>query len=398
MTDSNTPPPPPPEQEFSDPFATPDPVATSNRAGGAAPAVAAAPGRVLLIGGLMLAFVVYMVFNLFIFDDTPDDTEKPLADISVDGMVAPDIPDDIPDLAPPPPPPEFVPPEVPMVDTPNIEPQDDGPTNELRRQRIRSNMLVSGAGPGIFDGALNGDNEEFSEDHNLQFAAGVARSNTKAHKTKATHIGDLRRVVAEGKLIHAVLETAINTDLPGAIRAITSRDIFPEAGDYPIIPKGSRLIGRYNSSILGGQKRVYVIWTRLIRPDGVDVILNAPLVDGIGQSGVAGQVDTKFTEIFSRALLTSVVSIAVAIAADEINGEDATTTTDNEGNTTTTGNATTAATVDAASQIGAISDSYLRRFINVQPTILVDQGTPVNVFVNSDLIFPSDSAGVRMIP
>lgn len=394
------PPPPPGGGEFSDPFANPDPIGDAGQSmDSGAPAVAAAPSRILLVFGLMLAFVIYMVFNLFVFSDDDDEF---VPDDSVDIVSAdavPDIPDIGADIAPPPPP-TFIPPEIPTADVPVIEPRDDGPTNELRRQRIRSSMLISGGGAGLLPDVFGGENEEeaFGEDGNLAFAAAVRRSNTKARKVKATHIGDLRRVVAEGKLIHGVLETAINTDLPGNIRAIVSRDIFPEAGRHAIIPKGSRLIGRYNSSILGGQKRVYVIWTRVIRPDGVDVMLNSPLVDGIGQAGVAGQVDTKFSEIFSRAILTSVVTISVAAIADEVNGDDVSTTTNTDGSTTTNGNATNQATIDASERVGSIAEAYLRRFINVQPTILVDQGTPVNVFVNRDLIFPSEFAGTRIIP
>jgi Type IV secretory pathway, VirB10 components len=195
------------------------------------------------------------------------------------------------------------------------------------------------------------------------------------------------------------LETAINTDLPGSIRAIVSRDVFPEAGSQIIVPKGSRLIGQYNSSILGGQRRVYVVWTRLIRPDGVDVAINSPLIDQIGQAGVAGQVDTKFGEIFSRALLTSVITISVAALIDEINGNEQFSQTQNtDGSFTNSGDATSAATIQASEQFGGLLSTFVRRFIDVQPTIIVDQGTPVNVFVNRDLIFPSQYAGTQFIP
>lgn len=390
MSSNNIPPPP---EGFSDPFATD--IGDGQALDQGKPAVAAAPSRVFIILGLVVALLTFMLFNLFVFDKKKDDGQSDEQIEVTRKEEAPDIADIDTQIAPPPPP-DFTPPPIPEPQAPPINAGDDGPTNELLRQRLRSNMLISGGGGGILpDIGGSGDNE--SDDPNLQFAQRTYSSNTKAQKVLATHIGNLRNVVAQGKIIHAVLETAINTDLPGNIRAIVSRDIFPESGTYKIIPKGSRLIGQYNSSIFGGQKRVYVVWTRLIRPDGVDVMINSPLIDQIGQAGVTGQIDTKFTEIFSRALLTSVVTIAVAMGVDEVNGNRTTTTTNNSNGTTTSGDATSSATIEASNRFGSVAEGYLRRFINVQPTILVDQGTAVNVFVNRDLIFPPEYAGVSIV-
>lgn len=392
MSSNNVPPPPP--DGFSDPFATD--IGAGQTLDQGAPAVAAAPSRVFIILGLVVAVITFLMFNLFVVDK---DKEAPPSDEQVEitrKEEAPEISDIDTQLAPPPPP-DFTPPPIPEPQAPPIEAGDDGPTNELLRQRIRSSMLISGGG-GLLPDLGGGDDATEEEDPNLSFAGRVYRSNTKAQKVMATHIGNLRTIVAQGKIIHAVLETAINTDLPGSIRAIVSRDIFPEAGDYKIIPKGSRLIGQYNSSVFGGQQRVYVVWTRLIRPDGVDVMINSPLIDQIGQAGVTGQVDTKFTQIFSRALLTSVVTIAMAGVVDNVNGSNGTSTTRNsDGSTTTSGDATSSATIEASQRFGSVAEGYLRRFINVQPTILVDQGTPVNVFVNRDLIFPSQFAGTQFV-
>lgn len=398
MSSSNNP--PPPSDDYNDPFAGGDPaygVDNGNQTlDGGAPAVASSPGRVFIVLALALGLLTYMVFNLFVFEDKP----KEVVSNDVVDIARPEEPPELPVLGAdvtPPPPPTFVPPEIPIGNPPVISAQGDAPTNELRQQRLRSSMVIS-SGSGLFSGApsLGGEDEE--EDENLKFAGRVYKSNTSAPKVTAKHIGNLNRVIAQGKIIFAVLETAINTDLPGNIRGIVSRDIYAEAGTQPLIPKGSRLIGQYNSSILGGQKRVYVVWTRVIRPDGVDVMINSPLIDQIGQAGAAGQVDTKFTEIFSRALLTSVVTVSLAAVVDEVNGnKQQTTTTNSDGSSTTTGDATTSATIESMDRFGSVAEAYLRRFINVQPTILVDQGAAVNVFVNRDLIFPARYSGAMII-
>ncbi len=126
-------------------------------------------------------------------------------------------------------------------------------------------------------------------------------------------------------------------------------------------------------------------------------MINSPLVDQIGQAGIGGQVDTKFQQIFSRAVMASVISIAFASVSDAVNGEGASSTTNSTFGTTQSGDGATTATINALNRLGSTTDSFLQRFINVRPTILVDQGTPVNVFINRDLIFPADLAGTRVI-
>ena len=192
------------------------------------------------------------------------------------------------------------------------------------------------------------------------------------------------------------MESALNTDLPAPIRAIVSRDTYGEAGTSPLIPKGSRLIGSYNTALGAGQTRVFVVWTRVIRPDGVDVALGSPLVDGIGQAGIAGQIDSKFQELFARSILSSVVNIALAIGSDKVAG-GSTTTTSNGTGSTTTGDAATTATTNALNRLGSVTDGFIQKFLNVAPTILIDQGTVVNVFVNKDLVFPEEAVGARIM-
>jgi type IV secretion system protein VirB10 len=368
------------------------------------PSVAASPGRVFLVFGGILAIFVLVVFNLFVVEDNPEPvvSDTPIPITPQNEVSAP-----VETFEPPAPPPLPVTdfdPAQPVVAPPPLEIPDDGPTNELLRERLRSDMLVSSGRGGSILPDFGGNEEGYmaGNDPNLAFAqqtySGNTRATTKAAQAEAGHMGALSRTVGQGKVIDAVLETAINTDLPGDIRAIVSRDIFPETGNYRIIPKGSRLVGTYNSSLIFGQSRVYVVWTRVIRPDGVDVMLNSPLIDQIGQAGVAGNVDTKFTEVLTRAALTSSIAISVAIAAAELAGDETTTTQNENGETVTTGDAASMGIIEATENFGAVMESFLRRYINVSPTIIVDQGTPVKVMVKRDLVFPPQYAGQRILP
>lgn len=400
---STTPPPPPPPEDPFPPISngdTPDPFMNGDPEplDQGRPNVAANPGRVFVVLGVVGLILVVLLYNIM---GGGDEEEKPPQKESI--QPAPPVPTPLPDVQDPidtTPQIPLIPPPVPEPVTPSIlRPEEDSQAKELQQARIRSNMLVTDNTGGLAAALAGDDNgdEAVNDDTNSQFASRVARANTKAQRVQATHIGNLYRTIAQGRLIQATTESAINTELPAPIRAIVSRDVYGEAGTTPLIPKGSRLIGQYNTDVLGGQNRVYVMWTRVIRPDGVDVMLGSPLVDQIGQAGIGGQVDTKFQAIFSRAVLASIVTIGVALGSDEITGGGETSTTSSTFGTTQSGEGATTATVNALNRLGSTTDTYLNRFLNMRPTILVDQGTPVNVFVNRDLVFPAEFTGPQVV-
>ena len=161
--------------------------------------------------------------------------------------------------------------------------------------------------------------------------------------------------------------------------------------DSIAVPKGTRLIGSYNADVVRGQARIFIVWNRLIRPDGVDIDLTSPSVDRLGRAGTAGMVDNRYFEIFSGALLTSVFTIGMASIAQEITGTEASTaTTDPSGGTTQTTDPTSQAISEAVANMAGTAQKVLGGLIDARPLITVDQGTPVNVFVNKDLEFPDE--------
>lgn len=177
----------------------------------------------------------------------------------------------------------------------------------------------------------------------------------------ATAMVDPRTTVTQGTLIPAVLETAIDTDVPGFVRAIVSADVRSFDGSRVLVPRSSRLIGQYKSGLQAGQKRAYVIWTRLIRPDGVSVAIASPAIGFGGETGLAGKVDGHFFERFGSAMLLSVVGGLSALGGNSsvvIAGG---------------GQSAAAAAIGQTGQIG--------------PTVRVRQGQPIRVFTARDLDF-----------
>lgn len=168
--------------------------------------------------------------------------------------------------------------------------------------------------------------------------------------------------VTQGTLIPAVLETAIDTDVPGYVRAVVSADVRSFDGSRVLVPRSSRLIGQYKSGMQAGQKRAYVIWTRLIRPDGVSVNIASPAIGFGGETGLAGKVNNHFFDRFGSAMLLSVISGLTTLASAGTNVIIA-----------GGGQSAAAAAVGQSGQIG--------------PTVRVRPGEPVRVFTARDLDF-----------
>lgn len=157
------------------------------------------------------------------------------------------------------------------------------------------------------------------------------------------------------------------------VRAINAADVYSHDGSQLLIPKGSRLVGRYQSDIRRGQERVFIIWHRLLRADGLSILLNSPGTDPLGRAGLSGEVDTHFFQIFGAAVLLSVLDAGLDIGVELVRDQG-------RNNTTISGGFNDSG-LDRAGEV-ALQDS-----IRIQPTIHVDQGTRISIMVARDLDF-----------
>lgn len=189
-------------------------------------------------------------------------------------------------------------------------------------------------------------------------------------RMRASALANRSATIIQGTVIQAVLETGFNSTLPGFARAVVSRDVRSFDGTNVLIPRGSKLIGEYSSDIAAGQKRAVIIWTRLVRPDGMTINMDSPAVDTLGRGGVAASVNTHFMARLGDALLQSVVGIGGALAQRSIAGPVVVL----PGNTT--------APVNQAAQT---NNSYV-------PTLTVPAGKSISVFVAHDLDFSAAEA------
>lgn len=365
---------------------------------GKGPAVAAPPGKTMMMAAVGVVLVGFVMYQLFFAEEeeAPPPPQKPPSAAPVAQAENPiqQMPLEPPEPPPPlePPPVEPLPPLPPPPEPPQTEVEfpAQGPTNEQLVARRKSSLFVvqgeskpkiDAGGSDSLGGTALMDYEPGSD--NDPYRSAFPRA-------KATHVGDLRKLILQGKIIHAVLETAIDSTFPGPLRGLVTRDVYAESGKDILIQKGSRLIGNYNADVVRGQARIFIIWNRMIRPDGVDIDLSSPAVDRLGRTGLEGFVDNRYFEIFSGAALTSVFTIGLAAAGQELTGAGDTTTTQNAQGTTQTGDPTAAAISEAVQTMGTTAERVLGGLIDMRPLITVDQGTPVNIFVNKDLEFPDE--------
>jgi type IV secretion system protein VirB10 len=190
-------------------------------------------------------------------------------------------------------------------------------------------------------------------------------------RSRAVTMTHLDTLVPQGVIIPAALETAIDSDLTGYTRAVVSRDVLSFDGRNVLIPRGSRLIGQYKSAVSLGATRAFVIWTRIIRSDGVSIQIGSPGTDTLGRGGLTGEVDRHFFTRFGGSILLSVLNAGVAAVAR-----------------TPSTNITIGTPGAAVGAAGAIQPDA------IPPTIKVAQGAAVNIFVARDLDF-SDVAAVK---
>lgn len=233
---------------------------------------------------------------------------------------------------------------------------------------VTTTTVAQASGVPAAGNAAAGD-EKLSADE--RFSARISGSNVDvAH---ASRIHDLSHTAPQGTVIPAVLETAINSDLPGFVRAVVSRDVRGFDGTSVLIPRGSKLIGQYRSGVALSQTRAFVVWSRVITPDGVSIDIGSPGTDQLGRGGLEGETDTHFFERFGSAILLSVMGAGLERLADSGN------------------NNSTAIIIGSQQQATQVASIALQKQIDIPVTIKVPQGTPLQVFVTRDLDFSGTS-------
>ena len=276
------------------------------------------------------------------------------------------------DLPPMPEPPE----PAPLPPSLQKYERDAGPS--LLDRRI---MAVSGGGDGHASG-LDLINESGTPGMPLQ-ATAQARVEKSA---SARYLQKPDYLLVRGTYIRCILESRIISDFNGFTSCVVTEPVYSINGARLLIPKGSKVVGSYQGGANRGA-RVSVIWDRITTPRGVDIAMSSPGVDGLGGAGVPGQYDAHWGARIGSALLISLISDGFKYAAAE-NGPSSY-AYGGGGNMIVEQpyESATARTMERMAN-QALDESMAQR----RPTVTVNQGALINVYVSQDVDFSSVSS------
>ena len=185
-----------------------------------------------------------------------------------------------------------------------------------------------------------------------------------------------------GTVIPGILVTGIDSDLPGQIVGQVAENVWDTArGKNVLIPKGTRILGVYDSQVTFGQRRVLVVWNRLVFPDGTTLnIAGSPGVDQAGYAGLSGRVDEHWGRLVGMALLSSLFVAGAELVHDDKGS--------GTGNGTERKSPGDIASEQAAKAILDMAAKLTQKVSDIQPTIRIRPGKRFNIFVRKDIAFP----------
>lgn len=180
---------------------------------------------------------------------------------------------------------------------------------------------------------------------------------------------DRFRVITADRYIGAVLENAVNSQVPGRVIAVVERHVFGADGRVPLLPKGTRIVCGYESLAKVGDTRLPIMCSRAIRPDGASIQLtDAQGADQMARTGFIGVVDNRIWERYGTAMIVSVLSAASSLGAG------------------VTTNETAARGGNALSQnLGQVTAKVLEQSVDLAPVVEIPAGSKIQIIPRVDI-------------
>ena len=354
------------------------------------------------LAGIVVLLLLLGYFVLWGNDGGRGEAPAPRAERQVaipDAPIAPQV-----DAAPPPV--EVLPvlPEEPPEPATTYRARGDGDDSVVESQGTRlpslmeRRMVAAGGDAGARGGAGGGDSGASNQAAMMQAQqlqamqnamlglppGGAAPPTVAEASTSAQFMSNPDALLLRGTYLRCVLETRIVTDIAGFTSCILTEPVYSANGKRLLLPKGSRILGRYGEQE-DGIARVAVIWDRVITPTGIDVSMSSPGVDGLGGAGHPGDYSGHWGSKIMSALLISLVSDAFQWGAAE-HGPRSSTVISGPGGATVVDQPFESAT---ARSMERLANQALQKSTSRRGTVTINQGTVVNVYVAQDVDFTS---------
>ncbi|WP_425352138.1 TrbI/VirB10 family protein [Aquamicrobium defluvii] len=263
----------------------------------------------------------------------------------------------------------------PAMATPARDPAEERRLAEEEAARLSTVFFQSGPGvattpgsnmPGLAGLDLGG--QPATQDRHTAFLNGPADRQTVAMDRIMAPASPY--ILQAGAVIPAAMTTGIRSDLPGQITAQVTENVYDSpTGALLLIPQGTRIIGQYDADVQFGQRRVLLVWNRLILPNGRSIVLERqPGADASGYAGLEDGVDYHWWDLMKAAGLSTLLGIGTELATDD---EDRLIRAIRDG---------------AQDTINQAGQQIVQRQLQVAPTLTIRPGYPVRVIVTRDLV------------
>ena len=120
-------------------------------------------------------------------------------------------------------------------------------------------------------------------------------------------------VIFEGATLDTVLMNRLDGDAPGPVKVLVSNPFYSHDHQHVLIPDGTVVLGeakKIGSAGFGQQRRMAVVFHRLIMPDGFSVDLDQfHGLDQIGEEGLKDRVNNHYLQIFGTSIALGSIDI-----------------------------------------------------------------------------------------
>jgi type IV secretion system protein VirB10 len=181
-------------------------------------------------------------------------------------------------------------------------------------------------------------------------------------------------VLFEGTTIDTALVTRLDGEFAGPVKVMVTNPVYSQDRQHALIPEGTFILGEVQKVSGFGQKRLAVVFHRMLMPDGYTVDLDQfHGLDQAGETGLKDKINNHYLQIFGTSIALGVISGAAQATTNggyNQNGSDM-------------------YRQGLASSVSQESANVLDRFINIPPTITIREGHRIKVYLTQDLLLPA---------
>jgi len=237
------------------------------------------------------------------------------------------------------------------------QPQTSGPVPPANQRQADTNLVAPRG---------QGDPPEAAEGYKRPVEANIDSATGQPY------------LVYEGTVLDTILMNRLDGDAAGPVKVLVSQPLYSHDRQHVLIPDGSIALGeakKIGAAGLGQQRRMAVVFHRLIMPDGYSVDLDQfHGLDQIGEEGAKDKVNNHYLQIFGTS-----IALGLVAGAGEIE----------EGGGTISTSGSQAFSTGAAASVSQSATTILDRFMQIPPTITIREGNRIKIYFTQDMLLPA---------